>query len=139
MLASPGGVGGGLRQLAGRPLRRSLLLLLWLCMVYGVFHLVIRDGSSGGESSSSSGIVSSLRLNAILNYEPPELFPSPSSSSSSSIMDLSSSSASPKVSHELVFVGAAAGTLKLTLLPLSVVCEQYHGRCQDYGEFGLSH
>lgn len=40
-------------RFVARPCRRVLLLLLWLCMAYGVFHWAVKD--YGGDTSTQAG------------------------------------------------------------------------------------
>ncbi|CAL8105281.1 unnamed protein product [Orchesella dallaii] len=47
MSISLNGTGGGstMFRFVARPCRRALLLLLWLCMAYGVFHWAVKDST----------------------------------------------------------------------------------------------
>lgn len=44
-------------RFVARPCRRVLLLLLWLCMAYGVFHWAVKDTTLGGRPSSPGGSI----------------------------------------------------------------------------------
>lgn len=72
--------------LAGRPLRRSLLLFLWLSMVYGVFHFMAR------EDPAAPSLPTPAPLYDLSSGDPGGLGPEASSSSNAQSSPASSTS-----------------------------------------------
>lgn len=48
-------------RFVARPCRRVLLLLLWLCMAYGVFHWAVRDYTKDGDQVTPGGNYAALQ------------------------------------------------------------------------------
>lgn len=110
-------------RFVARPCRRVLLLLLWLCMAYGVFHFAVKDYGSETSSPSAERLaafggrlgVAPLTVASIysnnLDLGDNNLDPQQQQLPAKVIFQVSSSSSVGKVSTGLPDAGAAGGVV----------------------------